>query len=696
MTALNIYGPYVVAAGVSLSYTDPTTAYDVIMLNAPSVNPVLVLPENVIEPMPSGPPHADSTLTILGSVSIAYDTETLSVGIGEVNGASNSPSFVTIGPGGGYMLDTYGQGWGYWGEAPFTNNGSFYVYGRTGAVGVRLDDFGNGKVNSLSGFDNTGVFTVMASNTPGGEGAIGVENVRDHFFNSGTITVSGGGAGSAGAFIAYGTTVTNSGAITADTTGFSINGPLTSGSPAVTGILPPMTITNSGVITAPTAIEFPSGALPPIPFFVNGAATALTTEVIPILHLVNSGTINGDIIAGGWFNESGGAYAGSVIQNTGAINGKVTLDSGGQDTYDGRGGTLSGGLYLGEGAATVYLGNDGETVYAGAGSATVYGGSGADTIIGGAGNDILSGGGGQDTLNGGGGLNTALYAGAYRQYVIGAGWATVSGGPEAASDTLTNIQRIQFVDGYMAYSATDTAAEVYRLYEAALDRLPDPVGLAGWTHALNNGESLQAVAASFVTSQEFQNTYGALDNTHFITLLYANVLHRLPDPGGMTGWMNYMAEGHTQADVLLGFSQSQEDINDSTAAVGQGLWIQDAAAAEVARLYDAVLGRLPDIGGLTGWTQTLEQGLMTLTQVAQDFVASTEFQNIYGNLTDTQFVTKLYENALHREPDTAGLTGWVNYLGEGNSRAQVVLDFSESQEHINDTAAHINNGIWLA
>jgi Ca2+-binding RTX toxin-like protein len=332
-----------------------------------------------------------------------------------------------------------------------------------------------------------------------------------------------------------------------------------------------------------------------------------------------------------------------------------------------------------------------------AGNGTINGTSGNDWLEGGSGNDTLHGGGGSDYLNGGGGVNTALYDGAYLQYALTLGSpATVTGGPEGGTDDLVNIQRIQFVDGYLATSPTDTAAEVYRLYEAALGRLPDPVGLAGWTHALNNGESLQAVAASFVSSQEFVNTYGNLDNTHFITLLYQNVLHRLPDPGGMTGWLGYMAQGHSQADVLIGFSQSQEDINDLTAPVQQGLWIQDAAAAEVARLYDAVLGRLPDIGGLTGWTHALENGSVTLLQVAQDFAASAEFQNVYGNLDDTDFVTRLYENALHREPDTAGLAGWVGFLAEGNSRAQVVLDFSESQEHINDTAAHINNGIWLA
>jgi hypothetical protein len=563
-----------------------------------------------------------------------------------------------------------------------------------------------------------------------------------------------------------------------------------------------LTINNAGDLHADTAIE------------------ALTSGVsaTPIVHLTNTGTIEGNIDLGiGPFALNG---AGSQIINNGQITGSVYLDTNGADLYDSSAGAgQASAVWLGAGTDTVHLGSAGGIVHGGAGSAvitgttgamTVYSGTGAETVTGssaadtfafgpglgadvvtnysaaqgdkidltafttlqtwsqilplisqqgsntvitvgsgsvtldgvtassltaadfnitsgpsvgpgiggtpttgnglivgtagsdwlqgGSGNDTLEGLGGSDYLDGGGGLNTSLYTGGYRQYdvVIGLPMTTVGGGPEGGTDDLVNIQRIQFVDGYLATSPTDTAGQVYRLYEAALDRLPDPVGLAGWTHALNDGTSLQSVAAGFVGSQEFQNTYGALSDSAFITLLYNNVLHRAPDPNGLTGWEGYMAEGHTQADVLLGFTESQEDINDSAAAIGQGLWIQDAAAAEVARLYDTVLDRLPDIGGLTGWTNALENGTLTLIQVAQDFVASTEFQNVYGNLTDTQFVTRLYENALHREPDPAGLTGWLGFLAEGNSRTQVVLDFSESQEHINDTAAHINDGIWLA
>ena len=334
------------------------------------------------------------------------------------------------------------------------------------------------------------------------------------------------------------------------------------------------------------------------------------------------------------------------------------------------------------------------------GSGTLTGGAGSDWLQGQGGNDTLHGGAGSDYIDGGAGLNTATYDGAYLQYTVNTGQGgagSVGGGAETGTDILVNIQRIQFVDGYVAYSPNDWAGEVYRLYEATLNRGPDPEGLAGWVHQLIVGTSLQTVADGFVGSVEFQADYGNLNNNDFVTLLYANVLHRAPDPTGLSAWVGLLNSGQdTRSQVVLGFSQSPEDITNSTPAVDQGLWVGDVAAAQVARLYDTVLGRLPDLPGLTGWTQALENGTLPLLQEVNDFVGSAEFQAVYGNLSNTDFVTLLYNNALHRAPD-AGLTAWVSLLNSGQyTRAEVVQGFSESPEHVADTAPHIDSGIWLA
>ncbi|HEY4029876.1 MAG TPA: DUF4214 domain-containing protein, partial [Caulobacteraceae bacterium] len=351
------------------------------------------------------------------------------------------------------------------------------------------------------------------------------------------------------------------------------------------------------------------------------------------------------------------------------------------------------------GGPTVGPGVGGTPVTAPASGGAVTGGTGSDWLQGQGGADTLHGGAGSDYIDGGAGLNTATYDGTFPQYTVNTGGVAnagvVGGGPEGGADQLVNIQRIQFVDGYLAISTTDTAGQVYRVYEATLNRAPDQEGLADWVHSLNGGTSLQTVVNGFVSSQEFQSKYGALSNSDFVTLLYNNVLHRAPDDAGLSDWLAALSSGTTRAQVVLDFSESQEDIGQLASSVQQGLWIEDTAVAQAARLYDTVFSRLPDLPGLITWSHALQTGV-SLQTAANGFVSSQEFQSRYGGLDDTQFVTLLYNNVLHRAPDGPGLSSWIATLAAGHPRAEVVLDFSESQEHVANTAPHIDYGVWIA
>ena len=64
-----------------------------------------------------------------------------------------------------------------------------------------------------------------------------------------------------------------------------------------------------------------------------------------------------------------------------------------------------------------------------------------------------------------------------------------------------------------------------------------------------------------------------------------------------------------------------------------------------------------------------------------------------GSLDDTQFVTLLYNNALHRAPDPGGLAYWLDQLTTGMSRNDVVLGFSESAEQKGDQQAGLQDFI---
>ncbi|MGZ5199935.1 MAG: DUF4214 domain-containing protein [Telluria sp.] len=114
---------------------------------------------------------------------------------------------------------------------------------------------------------------------------------------------------------------------------------------------------------------------------------------------------------------------------------------------------------------------------------------------------------------------------------------------------------------------------------------------------------------------------------------------------------------------------------------------------EAYRLYQAAFDRTPDGGGLGFWISSLDNG-MSLLAVADGFVHSAEFQQLYGARPATsQLVTAMYQNVLHRAADAGGLSFWVDSMdNHGVSVAQMLMSFSESPENQAAIAQVIGQG----
>lgn len=320
---------------------------------------------------------------------------------------------------------------------------------------------------------------------------------------------------------------------------------------------------------------------------------------------------------------------------------------------------------------------------------TLYGEDGNDTIIGGSAGDTLIGGAGNDILDGGGGVDSAVYSGLRRQYTASS--TTVSGNGEGV-DTLISIENLVFADGTLTFDVDSLAAQVMRLYDAALDRQPDQGGFEALLDQLERGVSLETLAGAFLASAEFQARYGGLSNRQFVEQLYRFTLDREGDPGGVANWTNALNNGTSRTSLLVAFSESAEHRVLTNPTLQAGLWVANDAALTIARLYDATFDRLPDPGGLAAWTANL-QGGMSLLAIATAFAGSAEFQARYGTVTNAQFITQMYQFCLNRNPDPAGFDHWVAQLDSGVSRAQMLLLFSESAEHVSLTRASWLGGI---
>ena len=139
---------------------------------------------------------------------------------------------------------------------------------------------------------------------------------------------------------------------------------------------------------------------------------------------------------------------------------------------------------------------------------------GGDTLLGSAGNDTFYGNDGNDVINGGGGFDTAIARGAIKDYSIIRLNSDVIVSDKIigrdGNDKLTNIERIDFTDGDLIFDVTSAnAPAAYRLYGGAFARTPDEGGFRFWASTLDKNVSLRDVATQFIGSGEFIGRYGA-------------------------------------------------------------------------------------------------------------------------------------------------------------------------------------------
>jgi Ca2+-binding RTX toxin-like protein len=124
-------------------------------------------------------------------------------------------------------------------------------------------------------------------------------------------------------------------------------------------------------------------------------AVGFTTNPGDINTFINDGVVvSRDVVA-----ISGGASDERVVNN-GSIKGDVNLGSG-SDVFDGRSGTLDGGLDMGTGNDRAMTGGGRQVIILGDGYDFANAGDGNDKIVGGAQNDVLAGAKGNDRLLGG-------------------------------------------------------------------------------------------------------------------------------------------------------------------------------------------------------------------------------------------------------------------------------------------------------
>lgn len=209
---------------------------------------------------------------------------------------------------------------------------------------------------------------------------------------------------------------------------------------------------------------------------------------------------------------------------------------------------------------------------------------------------------------------------------------------------------------------TYEASQVYKLYMQVLHRAPEDGGLEYWTGRIMAGGKYSDIAQGIFESDERLNP--------IIAQYYQDYLLRTPDASGLAYWRDkvWKRDGGPE-NVVAGMISSAE-------------FYQSAGGTNVGwttALYQRLLGRTPDEGGLNYWVSNLDQHKMTQQQVVLGFVRSNEnFKNL---------IAGWHAQYLSRAPSAQELDDYVAQMRAGASHRQIQLSLIDSDEYRNTPPA---------
>ena len=262
----------------------------------------------------------------------------------------------------------------------------------------------------------------------------------------------------------------------------------------------------------------------------------------------------------------------------------------------------------------------------------------------------------------------------------------------STADTFTSVTTL-----------TQAAGIITGYYEAILRRPPEPAGLAAWeNHAgrmyllgADVNETWRAMALSFFASPE----YASFNRTdaQYVTDLYGTFFSRTPEPEGLAHWTGLIASGLPRQVVLTSFMFSPEFTSYMQSLFG--VTSSRPEMAIVVDFYRGFLARLPDTDGFNFWVARFRVAQCTSAAavaaeadaISRAFLESPEY--LARARTNVAFVSDLYDGAMRRGADLAGVQYWAGQLTSGaRTRDQLRLIFLSSEEFQGRVSAAVARG----
>lgn len=121
-------------------------------------------------------------------------------------------------------------------------------------------------------------------------------------------------------------------------------------------------------------------------------------------------------------------------------------------------------------------------------------------------------------------------------------------------------------------------------------------------------------------------------------------------------------EGHSCANCVENIGNNANSAN-----------IIPVGETQITKLYVGYFDRAPDSLGLKYWQGDLLNGV-SLVDIATSFSSSPEYISMYGGLSYSNLIDKIYDNLFDRTPDVEGKQYWTTQLNSGVSSSRLIVD----------------------
>jgi hypothetical protein len=232
--------------------------------------------------------------------------------------------------------------------------------------------------------------------------------------------------------------------------------------------------------------------------------------------------------------------------------------------------------------------------------------------------------------------------------------------------TVTDINGIRtIVHGTINVTSDPDVAFVEKLYTDLLKRRGEADGIRFFSGQLQFGDATPGqVALEIQQSPEYRQVV--------VVTAFETVLGRSPESGGLLFWTNYLAQGHSQNQLLVALSASPEAWTVIAVLIPDIAGEPPLPDFRLVYLFRRFVGRYPSVDDSVAWARFLNSGASVVGAVEQVATSPEAFANL---------VRTNYQELLGRDPETDALIAWTGFLASGNTSENMIAAIAGSSEY---------------